>query len=291
MTDAKWSGKTEGNLLGYRIFIYTIKFFGLSGAYFILKFVSFYFYLSLTLKRRILTDFYSNFIGLPKSKTHSTIRKNFFLLGQSVVDNIAFSINRSSKITYRESGEIFLKQLVSDKKGAFLISGHIGNWDVAGNLLRGIKANVSVVMYQNEHEKIQALLASQKKQAEFNIIPIGNDMSHLIKIHAAIKRGDLVCLHADRYLEGAKTERINFLGKPAKFPIGPFQLIEKMKVPYSFVFAVKESKYQYFFSATKPVFEPRKASAIAHDFVILLEQKARKNPEQWFNYYNFHDKS
>lgn len=287
----KWSGKTEGNLLGYRIFLYTIKFFGLTGAYFILKFVSFYFYLSLTFKRRVLTDFYSKFLGLSKSKIQSTIRKNFFILGQSVVDNIAFSINRSSKITYRESGEHYLQQLVADNQGAFLISGHIGNWDVAGNLLKGIKAKVSVVMYQNEHENIQALLASQKKQPEFNIIPIGNDMSHLIKIHAAIKRGDLVCLHADRYLEGAKTERINFLGKPAKFPIGPFQLIEKLKVPYSFVFAVKESKYQYSFSATKPVFANRKASEIAHDFVSLLEQKVKNYPEQWFNYYYFHDES
>ena len=285
----KWSGKTKGNVLGYRIFIATIKFFGISGAYFILKFVSFYFYLLLSSQRRILTDFYKNRVGLPTSKIQLTIRRNFIRLGESIIDKIAFSVNKVQKITYRESGEDYLRDLSAQKQGAFLISAHIGNWDVAGNLLNGLDANVSVVMYQNEYENIQALLESQNNVAKFDIIPIANDLSHLIKIYAAIKKGDLVCMHADRYLEGAKTEQIEFLGKPAKFPIGPFQLIEKLKAPYSFVFALKEEKYTYFFSASKPEIQSQKnAREIAEEFVTLLEQKVKNYPDQWFNYYDFH---
>jgi len=285
----KWSGKTKGNVLGYRIFIATIKIFGVSGGYFILKFVSFYFYLFLSKQRRILADFYINRVGLPKSKIQLTIRRNFIQLGQSLIDKIAFSVNKGDVITYRESGEEYLCDLTANKQGAFLISAHIGNWDVAGNLLNGLDANVSVVMYQNEYENIQTLLESQKSMPKFKIIPIANDLSHLIKIYTAIKRGDLVCMHADRYLEGTKTECIDFLGKPAKFPMGPFQLIEKMKVPYSFVFALKEEKYNYFFSASKPVLQSNKnAREIAEEFVTLLEQKVKNYPEQWFNYYDFH---
>lgn len=285
----KWSGKTKGNVLGYRIFITTIKIFGVSGGYFILEFVSFYFYLFLSTQRRVLTDFYANRVGLPKSKIQKTIRRNFIQLGQSIIDKIAFSVNKGDKITYQESGEEYLRNLTANKQGAFLISAHIGNWDVAGNLLNGLGANVSVVMYQNEYENIQALLESQNHTPKFNIIPIANDLSHLIKIYTAIKRGDLVCMHADRYLEGANTELIDFLGKPAKFPLGPFKLIEKMKVPYSFVFALKEEKYNYFFSASKPSLQSKKtARKIAEEFVTLLEQKVKDYPEQWFNYYDFH---
>ncbi len=289
---AKWSGKTEGGLLGYRIFISTIKVFGITGGYFILKFVSLYFYLFLGEKKQFLADFYLNRVELSKDKVQQTIRKNFSLIGQSLIDKIAFSVGKGDKIKYRESGEDYLRQLVAKNQGAFLLSGHIGNWDVAGNLLKGIKANVSIVMYQNEHENIQVLLSSQKSTPSFKIIPIADDLSHLIKIHAAIKRGDLVCMHADRYLEGSKTELIDFFGKAAKFPIGPFQLIEKMKVPYSFVFALKEEKYLYSFSATEPVFpNDKKASDIAHEFVSLLEQKVKEHPEQWYNYYDFYDRS
>ncbi len=286
---AKWSGKTKGNVLGYRIFITTIRLFGINTAYFILNFVSFYFYIFLGKQRAVLAEFYTQRVGVKKDLVQKTIRTNFIQIGHSIIDKIAFSVNRASRISYRESGEQYLKELADKKQGAFLISAHIGNWDIAGNLLKGINANVSVVMYQNEYEKIQALLASQGKEPSFNIIPISNDLSHLIKIYAAIKQGDLVCMHADRYLEGAKTAEIDFLGKSAKFPLGPFQMIEKLKAPYSFVFAIKEEKYKYYFTASKPALQTTKnAREIAVEFVTLLEQKVRDNPEQWFNYYNFY---
>lgn len=286
---AKWNGKTKGNVLGYRIFIAAIKLFGIGGGYFILNFVSFYFYLFLGKQRKLLTDFYTNRVGLSPSIVQKTIRNNFIQIGRSIIDKIAFSVNRAERISYHEVGENYLRELASSKQGAFLISAHIGNWDVAGNLLNDINANVSVVMYQNEYENIQALLESQNSTPNFNIIPISNDLSHLIKIYTAIKKGDLVCMHADRYLEGAHTEYINFFGKPAKFPIGPFQLIEKLKVPYSFVFALKEEKYNYFFTASKPVYQSnKKAREIAVEFVSLLERKVKKYPDQWFNYYDFY---
>ncbi len=286
---AKWSGKTKGNVLGYRIFITTIRLFGIEGGYFILNFVALYFYIFLGKPRKILAQFYANRVGLDEALVQKTIRSNFIQIGQSIIDKIAFSINKASRITYRESGEEYLRELANNRQGAFLISAHIGNWDIAGNLLNGIDANVSVVMYQNEYEKIQALLSSQNKAASFNIIPISNDLSHLIKIYSAIKKGDLVCMHADRYMDGVKTEMIDFLGKPAKFPIGPFQLIEKLKVPYSFVFALKEEKYKYFFTASKPeVQSTKKAREIAVEFVTLLEQKVKEYPDQWFNYYDFY---
>jgi len=287
---AKWSGKTRGNALGYSIFIFSIKFFGLPVGYFILRFVSLYFYFFVPEKKGFIEDFYLNYVKLDKSIVQLTIRKNFYQLGQSLLDKIAFSVGKGGRIKYVEKGEHYLSQLSASGKGAFLFSGHVGNWDIAGNLLKGIGANVSVVMYQNEQEEIQKLLDKEGSVPKFNIIPIGEDFSHLLKIYSAIKRGDLVCMHADRYLEGAKTESIPFLGKPANFPIAPFQLVEKLKVPYSFVFAVKEKNYLYSFSATKPVIEPRKAGEIAGDFVLLLEEKVRAHPEQWYNYFSFHDK-
>ncbi len=288
---AQWTGKTRGNVLGYRIFVTTIRLFGLNVAYFILKFVSFYFYLFLPKKRKILKSFYVNRVGIPVKNVKSLIRKNFDVLGQSIIDKMAFLIGKGDSITYSKSGERYLIELATSKQGAFLISAHVGNWDIAGNFLKRIDAEVSVLMYQNEHPKILKFLESQGSMPKFNVIPIGNDFSHLIKIHQAIKLGHLVCMNADRYFDGARTKSYKFLGEQAKFPIGPFELITKMKVPYSFVFAVKESKFGYAFSATKPVIPFKKAEDIGQDFVLLLEEKVKRFPEQWFNYYNFYNKS
>ena len=284
-----WTGKTQGTALGYLIFIYFIKWFGIAGGYFLLRFVSFYFYLFVGEKKQVLQDFYTQYLGYSKSESKKLIQQNFILIGQSIIDKIALLIGKGKNISYTENGEHYLQKLVQDNQGAILISGHLGNWDVAGNLLKNLDANVSVVMYQNEHQQIQALLESVGSVPKFNIIPIKEDISHVFEIYNALKKGHLVCIHADRFLPNTQTITLPFLDSPAKFPLGPFQLIEKFKVPYSFVFATKETKYGYHFTATKPALTTLSASEIASHFVLLFEEKVKQNPEQWFNYYKFHN--
>ena len=40
---AQWDGKSKGVVLGYKIFIFSIEKLGIGFAYFILRFVSFYY--------------------------------------------------------------------------------------------------------------------------------------------------------------------------------------------------------------------------------------------------------
>ena len=40
---SEWKGKSRGGVIGYKIFIFFLKYFGISFAYFILLFVAFYF--------------------------------------------------------------------------------------------------------------------------------------------------------------------------------------------------------------------------------------------------------
>ena len=42
---SQWDGKSKGTVLGYKIFLFFIKTFGIGSAYLILHFVSLYYYL------------------------------------------------------------------------------------------------------------------------------------------------------------------------------------------------------------------------------------------------------
>ena len=42
---AEWQGKSKGNVLGYKIFVFCIKHFGVRFAYFVLYFVAFYYFI------------------------------------------------------------------------------------------------------------------------------------------------------------------------------------------------------------------------------------------------------
>ena len=41
--ETKWDGQSKGKVLGFKIFVFILNNFGLNPAYFILRFVSFYY--------------------------------------------------------------------------------------------------------------------------------------------------------------------------------------------------------------------------------------------------------
>jgi predicted LPLAT superfamily acyltransferase len=160
-------------------------------------------------------------------------------------------------------------------------------------MLKRLETRINVVMYDGEHQKIKMYLESVTGARNVNVILIKDDLSHVYAIGEALQKNELICLHADRFMEGNKTVLRNLLGAEAQFPLGPFQLSASFRVPVSIVFAFKESRFHYhFYGSTlllrsqeeaKPDYTDRLLSA----FVQQLEQKVKVYPEQWFNYFNF----
>ncbi|MBL4594314.1 MAG: lipid A biosynthesis acyltransferase [Flavobacteriales bacterium] len=285
---SQWDGKSKGTVVGYKIFLNIIKLFGLPLTYLILRFVTFYYYLFATKNRNAIRDFYLNALKLPKNQVNKITRKNFFYFGQTLVDRFAFLIGKGDKFSYTFSNEQYLLDIKDAGKGGILLSGHVGNWETAGNLLKSrVTPTINVLMLDKEVEKIKQFLEATTGGSHFNIIPIKDDLSHVIKIHQALKRNEFIAIHADRYMEGAKFIELDFLGQQAKFPLGPFIIASKFKAPVTFVFAVKENKYHYLLSSTLPITENLSAEEIAKKFVEELEKKVTLHPEQWFNYFNF----
>lgn len=285
---AKWTGKTRGNLLGYQIVHWIIGIIGLRPTYFILKIISTYFIWFAPKAKKHIFEFYKYQLGYSTSESNNLVKKNFYLLAQSIADKMALSIGKGDDITFSEDGFHHLKSLANQKKGAFLISAHLSNWDVASRELADLDIVVNVVMQDNEHENIKQFLGKQNNKAKFKVIPQRNDMSHLIKIYQAIKKGEFVCLHADRFVGSAPTIEHDFFGKKALFPAGPFQMISKLRAPYTFVFTTKTNALHYKFSATKPKIGNSTTEKIATEFIDTLKEKVKKYPAQWFNYHDFY---
>jgi len=284
-----WDGKSKGTVIGYKIFIYSIKIFGVSTAYLILRFVTFYYYLFAKKNRQAIESFYAEALKIPQNKIKALTRKNFFYFGQTLIDRIAFLIGKGKRFSYTFKNEQNLIDMKNAGKGGILLSGHVGNWETAGNLLEArITPRINVLMYDGEAKKIKKYMESSTGGSKFNVIPIKNDLSHVIKVHQALSNNEFIAIHADRYLEGAKYLEIDFLGKKAKFPLGPFIIASKFKAPVTFVFNVKEKKYHYKLSSTTPITEKLPAEEIARLFVKELEKKVTLHPEQWYNYFNFY---
>ena len=175
------------------------------------------------------------------------------------------------------------------QKGGFLISGHIGNWENAGNLIsERITSKINILMLDAEVEKIKEYLELQVEKSKYKLIPLKEDLSHLILIHQALKRNELIALHADRTSNDQKNYSIPFLNGVAQFPAGPFIMAHKFKVPITFVFAIKSASNCYHLSATEPLTASDSAEEIATKYVQRLEEIVLSAPEQWFNFYDYY---
>lgn len=288
---ASWQGRSRGNALGYKIFVALLKAGGLGAAYKLLYFVTLYYRLFVPAATRPLRYIYSQRMGFSAKETSKLISKNLRIFGQTLIDKIAVLSGGGKELTFAHEGVEHIEQLVKDGKGGILLSAHLGNWEVAGHLLKRVNTVINIVMYDGEAEQVKQYMSQFESNRSFNIIFIKDDLSHIYEISAALARNELICLHGDRYRPGNRTMQHDFLGKEAIFPAGPYILAAKLKAPVCFVFAFKETNFHYhFYAYPAKVYEGRGTSGMnkmLDDYVDIVEQKLKQYPAQWFNYYDF----
>lgn len=291
---AKWSGKTRGGTFGYKFFILLIKNSNQKVTYFFLRIVAFYFFLFV--RNKNIKFYFRDIHKLKGLAFQKALYRNYLMLGEVLVDKIAFLVKPRVHFTFDYEGEEYLHEMAAGGKGGMLIGAHMGNWELAGNLLDRIDSKVNVLMLDAEHQSIKALLESHKVLSKFEVILIRDDFSHLIKIREALERNEFVVMHGDRYVDGNGVIELDFMAAKAKFPVGPLYMASKFAVPVSFVYTLKDRATHYHFYATKPEIFPYPASlkrrredirVMVEKYVSNLEFMVKRYPTQWFNYFPF----
>ena len=287
-----WQGRSKAKPLGYKIFVGILKTAGVGPAYFLLRIVAFYYLIFSFKSSKHTFNYFHKRHGYGTVKSVYKVYQNYNLLGQSIIDKVVVMAGIKNKLTFEMDGINNLHQIAAQKKGGLLLTAHIGNWEAASHLLTEIDSRINIVTFDGEDSGIKQYLESITGKSRINFIYIKEDMSHIFEISEAFLENELVCMPADRFLEGAKTVAVNFLGEKANFPQGPFLLACKFKVPVTFVYGMKESTWHYHFFSSKikdySDLEMEEASRhILQDFVDYMESKVKKYPEQWYNYYNF----
>ncbi len=292
---SSWKGKTRGGLAGYRFFLFILRYLGINFSYFFLRFVVLYFVIFVPKGRKPIFWYFRNILHFGWFKSVRFLFRNFYLLGQVLLDKVALLAGFSNQFTFDFEGEDHIREMAVSG-GGLLIGAHMGNWEIAGQLLERIDTKVHIVMIEAEHEKIKNLLNSVMVKKQMDIIVIKDDFTHLFKIKEALQNDELVAIHGDRFLPGSKTMTCQFLGKNAEFPTGPFYLAVKYAKQVTFVSAVKQSKKHYHFFATQAKLykaennlksRKNQTHTMLLDYVKQLEITVKQQPEQWFNYYYF----
>ncbi len=286
---AEWKGKSRGNKLGYSIFVFLFKNFGVYPAYFVLYFVVLYYFFFSPETSRHIYYFYHQRIGLGKIKSFFKIYTSYYRLGQMLIDKVMIMSGMKDKFTSQSFGAENMRAIVAEKKGGILLGAHLGNWEIAGHYLMNYGDTINILVYDREHEQIKEYLENVTGGRKFKLIPIKDDLSHIYEIGEALGRNEIIATTADRFLADGKTRSVNFLGEQARFPLGIFQIIKTFRANYSFVYGIKRSAthYNFYCRPHRTVTKETTIDMIMEDYARDLEAMVRETPDQWFNYYDF----
>ena len=118
------------------------------------------------------------------------------------------------------------------------------------------------------------------------------DMSHIFELDNALTSGEIVSMPADRMLGSTKSVTKEFLGLPAKFPLGPFNIatmrgynviaVNVVKVKWN-AYAIRVVDLPY----DKEASRREQVAQLSEAYVRELERVVRKYPYQWFNFHEF----
>ena len=179
---------------------------------------------------------------------------------------------------------------------AMVISAHIGNIEVIRAFnVQNVHKQVNVLMHINNSAVFMNYLKELNKDAFMNIIPlndVGPELS--IQLSDCIQKGEWLAMMGDRLLNGeSRFVEVDFLGKKARFPAGPWVLAAILKIPVYLVFGLtgKQGTSVYLKSFGQVVL-PRKdrdeaIRKYAGLYAAELEKILYKYPYEWFNFYDF----
>lgn len=185
-------------------------------------------------------------------------------------------------------------KILNEKEGAILVGAHVGNWEIGAPFFDKYGKNMYVVMLDAEYQKIKQLLENHGKSKNYNILPLSDTdgLNNIFRIKDILDKHEYICFQGDRFLGNTQTVETDFMGKKARFPIGPFLLASRLQVPVIFYFSMRQKglRYKFHFHIAVPPskeIEKKGELQILEQYTESLEKIVRQYPEQWFNYYRF----
>ena len=169
--------------------------------------------------------------------------------------------------------------------GLVSVTAHVGNWELAGRLLaRRLTRRTHVVVSPDEAPELNRWVRRDGEGVRF--VPRGHP-SVGVELVAALRRGEVVALQADRALGNGSDVWVPFFGVPAPFPRGPFHLARAAGVPVVPAFCLLDRRYRYEVMVARPIAVARGGEeAAVRAWVALLEGVVREHPTQWFNFFD-----
>lgn len=181
-------------------------------------------------------------------------------------------------------GRNHLDALRDAGRGAILVSGHYGNWELLGAALVAHGYPTCYLVKSQRNKLVDRLQNEIRGRAGIGVIRTDGPITDMVR---ALKRGEFLGMLSDQDAGGAGLF-VDFLGRPASVFRGAAHLAYRLKCPILIGFAVRQPDGRHRVIATEPVYpdptwdEETAVRTLTEIHTQRLESMIRKTPEQYF---------
>ncbi|CAN0623508.1 Lipid A biosynthesis acyltransferase [Burkholderia multivorans] len=292
-----WAERQErSNLALLRVMTWLSLRFGRPAGRLVLHLIATYFVLFSPAACGASRDYLRRVLGRPVR--WRDVYRHVFTFATTIHDRVYLMNERFDLFDIRVHGETFVENALAGGRGALLMGAHLGSFEVIRALGR-TRPNLRVVitMYEENARKINAALAAVNPAATPEVIGLGR-VDAMLKVREHLDSNSMIGMLADRTLlrgADASTQRKDFLGTPAAFPLGPLHMAAMLGRPVIFMTGLYRGGNRYDvhfepladFSGVRRDARAAAVQAALARYVELLERYCRAAPYNWFNYFDF----
>ena len=288
-----WVERPErSNTLALRFMVWVAMALGRSAARLLLYPICLYFLAFSSLARRASLEYLGRVLGRRAGLRAAWLHYHSF--ASVILDRVFLLKGQDSRFDVRVHGAEIIEEMLAGGKGCVLLGAHLGSFEITRSAGRTRGQKISMLMYEENARKVGAVIRAINPLLHMDVIPLGR-LDAMLKVEAALERGEVVGMLADRTLNDADTVRCEFLGAPARFPTGPIRIAIMLNRPVALVFGLYRGGNRYDIHVER-FSEPGEARgrerAAAVDLLLRryagrLEHYCRLAPYNWFNFYDF----
>jgi len=210
-----------------------------------------------------------------------------------------YLLQHSNRISYTIEGWHHLEKTVLQKTGGILLMSHIGNWEVAAQLLRKKSIPLMLFMGKKDKEQIEGTQKEKLKKSGVQIIAIDQGSDSPIEILEAVKflrQGGIISMTGDRVWSlKQKVIKTRFLNHEIKIPEAPHAIAALTGVPLLVFFSFRIKLHKYHVVLNPPIFlkadSRRDRKKIIHmsagKYARMLEAAVFRYPVEWYHFEPF----
>lgn len=177
-----------------------------------------------------------------------------------------------------------LKRALVRGKGAILVSGHFGNWEILAAIIAQQGYPISSVYKPMKNRLIDKLIADHREMLGNRTIPLGEAARGILR---TLRKNEFIAVLGDQNA-GRMGIFIDFLGRPCSVHQGAALLALKTGAPIIYGYIVRGPRGRHRVKARWLSFDDLEGGATPENIRIVteahvrqLERAIRENPDQW----------